>query len=46
MIGVPDGINPNTFTNSRVSAYLDDNGVSYEEWKKAREPKEKQDGTI
>jgi SPP1 gp7 family putative phage head morphogenesis protein len=46
MIGVPNGINPNTFTNSRVSAYLDDNGVSYEEWKKAREPKEKKDGTI
>lgn len=46
MIGVPDGINPNIFTDSRVSAYLDDNGVSYEEWKKAREPKEKKEKRI
>lgn len=41
MIGVPNGINPNIFTDDRVSAYLDDNGISYEEWKKARQPKPK-----
>lgn len=43
MIGVPQGVNPNIFTDSRVSAYLDDNGMSYEEWKKAREPKKKKE---
>ena len=43
MIGVPQGVNPNIFTDDRVSAYLDDNGMSYEEWKKAREPKKKKE---
>ncbi len=37
MIGVPQGVNPNIFTDDRASAYLDDNGISYEEWKKARQ---------
>lgn len=41
MIAVPQGVNPNIFTDDRVSAYLDDNGISYEEWKKARQPKPK-----
>lgn len=41
MIGVPQGVNPNIFTDDRVSAYLDDNGISYEEWKRARQPKKK-----
>ena len=45
MIGVPQGVNPNIFTDDRVSAYLDDNGVSYNEWKTARKPKEKKDGS-
>lgn len=44
MIGVPQGVNPNIFTDDRVSAYLDDNGMSYEEWKKARQPKKKKVG--
>lgn len=46
MIGVPQGVNPNIFTDDRVSAYLDDNGMSYEEWKKAREPKKKENERI
>ncbi len=41
MIGVPQGVNPNIFTDDRVSAYLDDNSMSYEEWKTARQPEEK-----
>ena len=41
MIGVPQGVNPNIFTDDRASAYLDDNGMSYEKWKTARQPKPK-----
>lgn len=46
MIGVPQGVNPNIFTDDRVSAYLDDNGMSYEKWKKARQPKKKSQPTV
>lgn len=41
IIAIPDGINPKEFTSGRVSNYMDNLGMTYDDWKNQKRGKKK-----